>query len=391
MAIEGREPYGHALSKEKTVIGSGDDNDLVLKIKGISRKHAIIISEDEQFFIVDQGSAGGTYINEEQLVPGQRTEFTSFFPIKLGPYVTLSLLSEEEESKTFEFAKTLPAEPVVAAPAKVKGPAVAAKKSPALAAPARKGLEGREGIHTRKSSRVKGAAKPVSADGQRMLRTKLAAALLLMGTGWWFYTEQRRPELDVPAVTTTAPQSSGALTQEAGVKLAELELALRSPTLTAQEILADNGCDTSLEQVLCQTNFLPDPSAPQGGIRITPTYIVVVLPRRTKEEAWEKYKSLYSFSDTTKPMWTGALDERDAIAMAFLALEGSNWDFVTETHQWVFGMVLNSDNSTDQIYFADAKRFKATLLEFKLSSMNQVKLGNPDFFMPLAGGLRVLD
>lgn len=85
------------LNSPKFSLGTGESCDVILSASGISRKHLVITSEDDKFYVTDQGSTNGSFINEERLIPGKRTEFTSFFPVRLGDNVLVSLLSDEED------------------------------------------------------------------------------------------------------------------------------------------------------------------------------------------------------------------------------------------------------------------------------------------------------
>jgi pSer/pThr/pTyr-binding forkhead associated (FHA) protein len=95
--VDKQEPLIFPLDKEQILIGSSENCDILLKTEGISRKHAVIYCHTDEFFIVDQGSTNGTFINEERLEPGKRFEFTSFFPVRLGESVLLTLLSDDED------------------------------------------------------------------------------------------------------------------------------------------------------------------------------------------------------------------------------------------------------------------------------------------------------
>ena len=92
------EPQIYPIDKPKLSIGSGETCDVVISSDNISRKHLMIIAENDAYFVVDQGSTNGSFINEERLVPGRRTEFTSFFPVRLGDQVLITLLSDEDIS-----------------------------------------------------------------------------------------------------------------------------------------------------------------------------------------------------------------------------------------------------------------------------------------------------
>lgn len=94
--IGSEDPVIHPLKMPKMLIGSSESCDVVVSSDGISRKHLLIQSDGDQFFVTDQGSTNGSFINEERLVPGKRVEFTSFFPVRLGENVLISLLSDDE-------------------------------------------------------------------------------------------------------------------------------------------------------------------------------------------------------------------------------------------------------------------------------------------------------
>lgn len=92
--VDSEDPKIFPLNKDKISIGSSESCDIILPADSISRKHLVVICEGESFFVVDQGSSNGSYLNEERLVPGRRVEFTSFFPVRLGSNVLITLLSD---------------------------------------------------------------------------------------------------------------------------------------------------------------------------------------------------------------------------------------------------------------------------------------------------------
>lgn len=107
--IGNEDPIIYPLKSNKMTIGSGESCDVILSASGISRKHLTIMAEDDQYFVIDQGSTNGTFINEERLIPGKKVEFTSFFPVRLGDNVLVSLLSDEEGTlSSFDFPKKEP-------------------------------------------------------------------------------------------------------------------------------------------------------------------------------------------------------------------------------------------------------------------------------------------
>ena len=94
--VDNEEPQIFILNKQKLVIGSHESCEVVLMADGISRKHITIVNENDNYFVIDQGSTNGSYINEERLIPGRMTEFTSFFPLRLGDKVLVTLLSDSD-------------------------------------------------------------------------------------------------------------------------------------------------------------------------------------------------------------------------------------------------------------------------------------------------------
>jgi pSer/pThr/pTyr-binding forkhead associated (FHA) protein len=94
--VDNQEPRIYPLDKPKIVVGSHEACDIVINHKGISRKHCIITEKEDKYFVADQGSTNGSYIDEHRLVPGNAAEFSSFFPVRLGDNVLMSLLSDEE-------------------------------------------------------------------------------------------------------------------------------------------------------------------------------------------------------------------------------------------------------------------------------------------------------
>lgn len=75
-------------------IGRSPDCEIQLLVEGISRYHLSIMSNDGEYFVVDQGSTNGSFINEDRLTVEEKVPFNTFFPVKLGFNVYLSLLDE---------------------------------------------------------------------------------------------------------------------------------------------------------------------------------------------------------------------------------------------------------------------------------------------------------
>lgn len=96
--LQGTEdPIIYPINRPRIVIGSGEGCDIILEADGVSRRHLVLSVENDQYFIIDQGSTNGSFVNEEKLQPGKKVEFNSFFPVRLGSNTLITLLSNEED------------------------------------------------------------------------------------------------------------------------------------------------------------------------------------------------------------------------------------------------------------------------------------------------------
>jgi phosphoserine phosphatase RsbU/P len=80
MLVQGEETRTLTIDHTPFTIGRKAEKDLVLTDPRVSRDHAVIVSEEGEFFLVDQGSKHGTYVNGERiqrtrLQPDARLEF----------------------------------------------------------------------------------------------------------------------------------------------------------------------------------------------------------------------------------------------------------------------------------------------------------------------------
>jgi pSer/pThr/pTyr-binding forkhead associated (FHA) protein len=89
-------PVFYDLDKPRMVVGTDLECDIILSHSDVSRQHLIIIKDGDSYFVMDKGSTNGSYLNEERLIPGRKLEFNSFFPVRLGTDVLISLVSDEE-------------------------------------------------------------------------------------------------------------------------------------------------------------------------------------------------------------------------------------------------------------------------------------------------------
>jgi hypothetical protein len=59
---------------ERTTVGRSPDCDIFLDDVTVSRRHAVLLQRDGGFFIEDQGSLNGTYLNRKRIESAQELE-----------------------------------------------------------------------------------------------------------------------------------------------------------------------------------------------------------------------------------------------------------------------------------------------------------------------------
>lgn len=398
VAIEGREPYSHPLNKEKTVIGSGDESDLVLKIKGISRKHVIVIMEEDRFYVTDQGSAGGTFINEEQLVPGQRAEFTSFFPIRLGEYVTLSLLSDEEETRTFEFAKALAAE---AKKEESRSTVINPTVTTTTASPRRvitspsssagkKGIEGREGVHSRKKAKPVSNKVEASSDSRLMGRTVMLAAFVAVGGAGLFFYFRHTPENTVEVVRPVATEQAEA--PEPDLLLSELVLAETAPPIVAlSQVTGKLYCSGEGDFQICKDLGLPFAQIGKTGLSVTPDTVVIAVPTMKRDDLWGAIQSRILLAPTAKELWPEQLEARDVAAIYLYGLGKTFWEGRGDYPQWLYLIELSTEGEELRVLYASLVSFKKAVLAKIIDPSAAFSTGSMDELAQLSGLFRALD
>ena len=65
--VQGNEQKNIVLNRTPFSVGRKVDKDLVIADPRVSRDHALIVLEDDGFFLVDQGSKHGTFVNGERI------------------------------------------------------------------------------------------------------------------------------------------------------------------------------------------------------------------------------------------------------------------------------------------------------------------------------------
>jgi pSer/pThr/pTyr-binding forkhead associated (FHA) protein len=66
----GRAGEHFLLEKEQTSVGRSPECDVFLDDVTVSRRHALVVRRDGQFFIEDKGSLNGTFLNRRRIESG---------------------------------------------------------------------------------------------------------------------------------------------------------------------------------------------------------------------------------------------------------------------------------------------------------------------------------
>src|SRR6267142_6430517 len=65
--VQGNDQQTLSLNHTPYTVGRKVDRDLVIPAPRVSREHAQIVAENGEFFVVDQGSKHGTFVNGERV------------------------------------------------------------------------------------------------------------------------------------------------------------------------------------------------------------------------------------------------------------------------------------------------------------------------------------
>lgn len=242
------EPLIFSLKSSRMTIGSSENCDIVISADGVSRKHLIIQTESDKYYIVDQGSTNGTFVNEERLVPGRKVEFTSFFPLRLGDNVLVSLLSDEEDSASIlsDFREKSSPKIQVNRPQNSDTTKVISLKE-------LKKVKTEELVLVRDKKRTAKKARQVTAKPKPKETNylKILAVLLVGGAAYYtfFLKEKVIPE-QIGVVGKVVPLDKSLEPKKVSFLIADADLV---PRESYSSISNDIKCSSDLEKLLCET------------------------------------------------------------------------------------------------------------------------------------------
>jgi sigma-B regulation protein RsbU (phosphoserine phosphatase) len=90
---------------ESTVIGRLPFSDLCLLHEGVSRRHALISAKGAQWYLTDQGSSAGTFLNGVKLRANEPVPLSEGDLLRVGPWtfrLTIGSVSSENISRTID-------------------------------------------------------------------------------------------------------------------------------------------------------------------------------------------------------------------------------------------------------------------------------------------------
>lgn len=96
--IDSHEAQVFLIEGEDIVIGSLPENEIVIDVESVSKKHLKIVRENKSWYATDIGSTNGTYIDSERLIPGQRKEIFANQYLRLGDTVHVALVKSPQHT-----------------------------------------------------------------------------------------------------------------------------------------------------------------------------------------------------------------------------------------------------------------------------------------------------
>lgn len=106
LSLKGRPIRSYTFSQEHVVVGRDPDADIRLDNAGISRTHLKIERTEEGYFAEDQGSANGTFLNDQ---PIRRQLLRNEDVIRIGKFSLWFNLEEDRRGTGREAAAVAPA------------------------------------------------------------------------------------------------------------------------------------------------------------------------------------------------------------------------------------------------------------------------------------------
>lgn len=86
-----------SIDQDSFLIGNSDFCHIRISHPSISRKHLKILKKNESWFASDQGSTNGTFLQGEQLIPGEKVSLEPGVRLRLSQFAFVSLVEEADQ------------------------------------------------------------------------------------------------------------------------------------------------------------------------------------------------------------------------------------------------------------------------------------------------------
>ncbi len=307
----------HPIKGNRVLIGSSETCDIILPAKNISRKHLIVVAENDHFYVIDQGSTNGSYINEERLIPGRRVEFTSFFPVRLGDDVLISLLSDDEPGGEDQ-------ESTLLSPSQPKDGGLLKTDHDSTSVISLKQLKEVKTDHLikkreerRKQVRKKRTVPPPPPKKKIKIDFIKVGALLLLVSAVYYQFFMNKETESIPVV----PQVTKVEPPKPKTPEEEFFLVSNDDLIPREQLVGMTSkmkCVTDVEQYFCQT-FTSNLGEPFGAYQVG-TMIYILLDTAPHIEATSKMVTFPDPAIETNPERFNTLDQhaKHVVALNFL-------------------------------------------------------------------------
>lgn len=334
------ESHLYPLSQPRIMIGSSRSCDIVLDAEGISRKHILVICEDDNYFVIDQGSTNGSFINEERLTPGKKVPFTSFFPVRLSDGILLTLLSDDatrgQSIETLNVAKSESSYPSLSKKDHSKTFKTVSSLKPSKVAQTRKEMD--------EKRRSKNKPKNKSEADSKLFLSLIVAALIVMVAA---YIELSGNEVDTD-VTTTPPTEVRVVPKpspEIEEKIALISPGEATARADLNSLINDLKCISDNERLLCDA--IPAASSKGLGVTQVGTTLNIFVDAETLIEESLEY---FTAPNEGSPQYDVYEKQRNLILVGLLLKDGIELDLSDERlkdFKLVFGIFKKAEGKRE--------------------------------------------
>lgn len=255
--------------KKEFTIGRSNLCDLIVKSECISRKHIQIKIQNEKVFVIDLGSANGTYLDEKKIPANEDVEWRTFFPIRMGLYVHVHFIDEP---------KHLTMSGITTTKLEIEKPKVNSR-IPRVQ---------KKYVSTKSQNDAPAEKKPIQI---------MIAILIAVGIYHFLFSSKKG---DSPETVTKNIQEN-------------IQETSKDFFLNFRSHLTEDKCKTRAEKKLCE--LLNVKLSRTEGIILNPQYFILILD----------FKQKIKNNELSTNELSGAMKERIKFLMLKMAMDKNNW------------------------------------------------------------------